>query len=80
MSFLALTGKPSDAVRALTSGVARKRSTAATVAVLVFSSYLASAYAELSQFDDAWCCVGEALAAIEKTKEKKSIASPVKLR
>jgi predicted ATPase len=30
---------------------------------------LASAYAELSQFDDAWCRVNEALAAIEKTRE-----------
>jgi hypothetical protein len=31
---------------------------------------LARSYAELGQFDDAWHCIGEALAAIEKTKER----------
>jgi predicted ATPase len=38
--------------------------------VLFFRSYLARSYAELGQFDDAWHCIGEALAAIEKTKER----------
>jgi predicted ATPase len=68
--LFALTGKASDAVRALTSGLAARRSTGATVGTPLFISYLASAYAELSQFDDAWRCIGEALAAIETTKEK----------
>jgi predicted ATPase len=68
--LFALTGRPSDAVRALTSGIALKRSTGATAGVPFFLSYLASAYAELSQFDDAWGCIGEALAAIEITKER----------
>jgi predicted ATPase len=82
----ALTGEPSDAVRALTSGLARKRSTGETGAAPFFLSYLASAYAELSQFDDDWCCVNEALAAIEKTKERvweaevNRIASEVALK
>ena len=33
-------------------------------------SYLAKAYAELGQFDDAWRCIGEAMTAMETTKEK----------
>ena len=33
-------------------------------------SYLAKSYAELGKFDDAWLCIGEAWAAIEKTKER----------
>ena len=33
-------------------------------------SILASAYAELGQFDDAWRCIGEAMTAVETTKER----------
>ena len=33
-------------------------------------SYLARAYAELDQFDDAWRCIGEAMTAVETTKER----------
>ena len=32
-------------------------------------SFLAWAYAELGQFDDAWRCIGEAMTAVETTKE-----------
>jgi predicted ATPase len=32
--------------------------------------YLAAAHAELSQFDDAWRCIGEAITAVETTKER----------
>ena len=32
-------------------------------------SYLARAYADLGQFDDAWRCIGEAMTALETTKE-----------
>ncbi len=32
-------------------------------------SYLARAHAELGQFDDAWRCIGEAMTAVETTKE-----------
>jgi predicted ATPase len=31
-------------------------------------SILARAYGELGQFDDAWCCMGEAITAMEATK------------
>ena len=36
----------------------------------VVLSHLASAYAELGQFDDAWRCIGEAMTAVETTKER----------
>src|SRR5437773_1510949 len=35
-----------------------------------FLSLLARAYAGLSQFDDAWRCIDEAMTAVETTKEK----------
>ena len=36
----------------------------------LYMSQLASAYAELGQFDDAWRCVGEAMTVAETTKER----------
>ena len=36
----------------------------------LYLSYLARAYAELGQFDDAWRCIGEAMTAVETTKER----------
>ena len=36
----------------------------------LFLSYLARAHAELGQFDDAWRCIGEAMTAVETTKER----------
>ena len=36
----------------------------------LYLSYLARAYAEHGQFDDAWRCIGEAMTAVETTKEK----------
>jgi predicted ATPase len=35
----------------------------------VFLSYLARAYTELGQFEEAWRSIGEAIAAMENTKE-----------
>ena len=37
---------------------------------LAYLPYLARAYAKLGQFDDAWRCIGEAMTAVETTKEK----------
>ncbi len=39
-----------------------------------YLSNLARAYAELDQFDDAWRCIGEAMTAVETTKESWSEA------
>jgi predicted ATPase/class 3 adenylate cyclase len=68
--LLALTGKASDAVRVITSGITAFRSTGATLWPPLYMSQLASAYAELGQFDDAWRCVGEAMTVAETTKER----------
>jgi predicted ATPase len=66
---LALTGKASNAAQMLTFGITTYRSTGSTLWMPLFLSYLARAYAELKQFDDAWRCIGEAMSAMEKTKE-----------
>ena len=69
-SVLALTGRASDALHTMISGIDAWRSTGATVWMPLWLSYLARAYAVLGQFDDAWRCIGEAMTAIETTKER----------
>jgi predicted ATPase len=54
----------------MTSGLVALRSMGSTVWLPLCWSYLAKAYAELGQFDDAWRCIGEALTAMETTKER----------
>jgi predicted ATPase len=68
--LFALTGKPADAVPLITSGCDAYRSSPATFPLPFFLSYLARACAQLGQFDEAWRCVGEAVALVEKTKER----------
>jgi predicted ATPase len=71
--LFALTGKTSDAVRAITSGmsgIASLRSTGATFYEPQPLQYLAMAYAELGQLDDAWRCIDDAIDKKEKSKEK----------
>ena len=65
-----MTGKASDAVQMLTSGIAAFRSTGATCVVPFRLACLAKAYAELGQFDDAWRCIDEAMMTVETTKER----------
>ena len=67
---LALTSKAADAVNQITSALTAYRSTGATLWLPTWLSYLAIAYADLRQFDDAWRCIGEAMVAVEKTKER----------
>jgi predicted ATPase len=64
-----LTGKAADAVETITSGITARRSTGATVGMPSILSILAKAHGELGQFDDAWRCIGEAITAVETTKE-----------
>jgi predicted ATPase len=66
---LALTGKALDAVPMLTSGITAFRSTGATLWMPLYLSCLARAYADLGQFDDAWRSIGDAMTAVEATKE-----------
>jgi class 3 adenylate cyclase/predicted ATPase len=67
---LALTGKPSDAVHQLTSGISALRSTGSTLWLPIWLTDLAEAYADLGQHDDAWRCIGEATVTVERTKER----------
>jgi predicted ATPase len=67
--ILALTGQGRNASQLITRGIAAYRSTGSTVFMPWYLSNLAAAYAEASQFDDAWRCVREATAALEATKE-----------
>jgi predicted ATPase len=54
----------------ITSGVNLHRSTGAKNLLLpTYLSYLARAYAELSQFDDAWRCIGEVMIVIKECGE-----------
>ena len=68
--ILALTGKAADAVQMITSGITAWRSTGSTFWMPLYLSYLASAYAELGQFENAWRCIDEAMTAAETTKER----------
>ena len=68
--LFALTRNASDAIDTITSGITAYRSTAATLFVPLPLSYLAKAYADLRNFDDAWRCIVEATTAVETTKEK----------
>jgi predicted ATPase len=67
---LTLTGKAQDAIQMFTSGTAAYRSTGATIWRPLHLSHLARAYAKVGQFDDAWRCIGEAMTAVEATKER----------
>jgi predicted ATPase len=64
-----LTGKAADAVQMINTGLDAWRSMGATTQLRNLA-HLAEAYGELGQFDDAWRCIGEALTAIETTKER----------
>jgi class 3 adenylate cyclase/predicted ATPase len=68
-SLLAVTGKASDAVRTITSGLSEWRATGTTVWMPTYLSYLAKAHAELGQFDEAWRCIGEATTTVQTTSE-----------
>jgi predicted ATPase len=66
---VALTGDASKAVQVATSGITMYRSTGARFLLPLSLSYLAYAYAELNQLDDAWRSINEAMTGIEATKE-----------
>jgi len=68
--ILALTGKSSEAVDLIESGMAGYRSTGATVYGPLHLSYLAKAFTELGEFDDAARCIDEAVTLIETSKER----------
>jgi predicted ATPase len=67
---LAVTGKASEAVCLISSGLSARRAAGATIAVPSFLSYLAIGHVELGQFNEAWRCIDKATATIETTKER----------
>jgi tetratricopeptide (TPR) repeat protein len=67
--LLAVDGNPAHAIKMFISGMTAYHSTGATLYLPQHLSYLASAYAEVSQFEEAWRCISEAMTAVETTKE-----------
>jgi predicted ATPase len=68
--LFAVTGKAPDAVRAITSGITSLRTTGATLYEPRQLQYLAMAYSELGQPDDARRCIDDAIVKVERSKEK----------
>ena len=67
---LAMTGKASETVSVLSSALAAYQAPGATFCVPFYLSHLASAHAELGQFDDAWSHIGKAVTMVETTQER----------
>jgi predicted ATPase len=67
---LALSGKALEGIQMITSGISTYKSTGSRVYLPIFLAHLSRAYAEVGQFDDAWHSIGEALSAVETTKER----------
>src|SRR5262249_39128836 len=63
-----ISDKATDALQA--NALIALRQTGATAFVPTTLSFLARAYAAMNHFDDAWRCIGDAIAAVETTKEK----------
>ena len=66
----ALAGETLHAVQTINSGLLGWHSTRSTLYGPVWSLHLAIAHAKLGQFDDAWRCIGDAITAVETTKER----------
>jgi predicted ATPase len=67
---LALTGNASDAIQMILSGITAWRAAGSTLNIPMFLLYLVRAYAELGQFEQARRSIGEAMTAIETSKER----------
>jgi class 3 adenylate cyclase/tetratricopeptide (TPR) repeat protein len=68
--LLALTGQPEAAIQTINTGMNFWRSTGSSYTFSLSLPHLATAYANLGQFDDAWRCIREALTMVETTKER----------
>ena len=68
-SLLALTGKAANAVGIFSSAIPVWRSTGARLYLPIWFSLLARPRGQLHQFDEAWSHIGEAITAVETTKE-----------
>jgi class 3 adenylate cyclase/predicted ATPase len=68
--LLSQTGRASDAVQMIVSGINAWRSTGATYLLPSWLSYLAGAHAELGQLDDARRSIDEAMHMIDTSNER----------
>ena len=68
--LFAKTGRASDAIETITSWLAMFRSTGATWLIPAYLAFLGLAHADAGSFDDARHCIGEAMTAVESTKER----------
>jgi len=68
--LFAASGRASDAVWAISSVITSLRSSGTTLYEPMHLQYLARAYAELGQLDDAWRCIDDAIEKVERSKEK----------
>jgi len=68
--LLVLGGRPVDAIQMITSSIIALRSTGARLWLPLHLPYLARAYGEGGQFDDARRCIDEAMALVETTNER----------
>ena len=66
----AMTDKAADAVQIITSAIDTARSAGSTLWTPLNLSHLARAFAVLGKFHDARRCIGEAMTAVETTKER----------
>jgi predicted ATPase len=64
-----LSGKGSEAVPLITSGIAGWRATGSTALMPLYLSAAANAHAELGHFGTAWRFIDEAVSTVQTTKE-----------
>jgi predicted ATPase len=67
---LALIGKASEAIQAISFGIDGYRSTGANVWMTLAHSSLALAYTDLGKFDEAWRSINEAMEKINTANER----------
>jgi class 3 adenylate cyclase/predicted ATPase len=65
-----LKGSAAKAVETMTSGLVAYRTTGSTLWLPLHMSQLATAYAGLGQFGEAWRCISEAIGTIATAKER----------
>ncbi len=68
--LLTLTGQPTAAIKTISSSMSFWRSAGSTVNFPLFLSHLATAHAQIGQFDESLCCIRDALSTMEATKER----------
>jgi predicted ATPase len=66
----ALTGETSNIVNRMTSALEAVQSTGTTLLMPRSKALIAHAHARVGEFENAWCCINEAMTSMETTKEK----------